>query len=301
MDTTALPFFIALSTVSEATPATFAGGMRYNSLNKYLQSKPTTSGTNAAGYMVATLVNQTGGNMSDFDVRYDLTAGAAAAVDDCAGLRFFISPNGSPNSWVAITGLDKNITTGPQSGNVLLSPPIANNQTFYLLWVDDNDDGDTDPAYTIDNLAIVFANQPPVVSTSPANQTVAEGSTVVMSVVASGATSYKWFKGATEVVNGTTCINGGDKVISGATTASLTIANAKPADSGVYHAQAFNGVGNALSANATLTVNPDTNCPVILYVYPGANNNQFILQFSKAMDDDCAGTGAISDPSSYQI
>ena len=92
--------------------------------------------------------------MSDFDVRYDLTAGAAAAVDDCAGLRVFISPNGSPNSWVAITGLDKNITTGPQSGNVLLAPPIANNQTFYLLWVDDNDDGDTDPAYTIDNLAI---------------------------------------------------------------------------------------------------------------------------------------------------
>lgn len=87
----------------------------------------------------------------------------------------------------------------------------------------------------------------PVITSQPQNQTVNQGGTATFSVSATGSgLSYQWKKGTT------TLTDGGN--ISGATSATLTINNAQPADAGSYTVTVSNGGGNTPSDPASLTV-----------------------------------------------
>jgi hypothetical protein len=83
---------------------------------------------------------------------------------------------------------------------------------------------------------------PPTITTQPASQSVAPGTSVQFSVAANGVgpLTYQWF------------FNGAPFV--GATTATLTFANARASDAGDYTVAVTNPVGTVTSTKATLTV-----------------------------------------------
>lgn len=91
----------------------------------------------------------------------------------------------------------------------------------------------------------------PAIATHPASQTKTVGNTVTFTVAATGnpAPTYHWRKGTTELVDGGR--------ISGAMSATLTIANLQAPDAGDYSVVVSNSVApDATSNPATLTVNP---------------------------------------------
>ena len=95
----------------------------------------------------------------------------------------------------------------------------------------------------------------PVITLDPVSQTVFAGTSLQLTVAAtgSGPLSYQWYK------------NGA--VLAGATNTTLSIASAALTDNGTYYAVVKNSVGSAASSNATLTViNP---APVISGFTPG--------------------------------
>jgi hypothetical protein len=98
-------------------------------------------------------------------------------------------------------------------------------------------------------LTVNPANTAPTITTQPQNQTVSVGGTATFTVVATGTPTptYQWAK------NGT--------AINGATSATLTIANAQTADAGNYTVTVTNSVGAVTSNQATLTVNAATPPP----------------------------------------
>jgi DNA/RNA endonuclease G (NUC1) len=106
------------------------------------------------------------------------------------------------------------------------------------------------PSATSTTAALTVNPAAPTISTQPAAQVVTAGSTATFTVVATGTTplTYSWRKGGVPLVNGT----GG---VSGATTATLTIAGTTTASSGNYDVVISNGVGSPVtSASASLTV-----------------------------------------------
>ncbi len=89
----------------------------------------------------------------------------------------------------------------------------------------------------------------PVISVHPASQTVVVGTTVVLSVTATGddLLGYQWRKGGVELADGGN--------VSGADTATLTLANAAVSDTGVYDVVVSDSSGSVVSRSAVVTVN----------------------------------------------
>jgi len=94
----------------------------------------------------------------------------------------------------------------------------------------------------IDNVKVEYFDLP-VITTQPANQTVAAGGTATFFVeTANTVTAYQWQK------NGTN--------IAGATTSALTLNNVQDSDVGSYGVTVSNGAGPVVSSTATLSVSP---------------------------------------------
>ena len=93
---------------------------------------------------------------------------------------------------------------------------------------------------------------PPAIQSPPATRTVAMGTNVDFTVAAVGAATllYQWQREVGGVF--TSLSNGGN--IAGTATATLTLTNAQPADSGSYRVVVTNGDGSATSAPASLAV-----------------------------------------------
>lgn len=81
----------------------------------------------------------------------------------------------------------------------------------------------------------------PVITTQPANIDYVNGQNFTLSVVATGATTYQWRKGGTNLSNGGT--------ISGATTATLTITGAVNGTAGTYDCVVGNGGGCSVTSD----------------------------------------------------
>lgn len=101
--------------------------------------------------------------------------------------------------------------------------------------------------------------QPPVITASPSSQTLAVGQTASLNVTATGSPplSYQWHK------TGAPLANGGN--VSGATTATLTLAPLTGADAGVYTVVVSNAAGAATSSPATLAVVAAPSLQLILH------------------------------------
>ena len=108
-----------------------------------------------------------------------------------------------------------------------------------------------------------------MITTQPADQSVAAGQTVSFSVVAAGSPplSYSWQR------DGLALTDGGN--ITGAATSTLTLQGASPADAASYSVIISNAAGLATSADAMLTVTGITSPGAILttlYSFTGGND-----------------------------
>jgi len=136
----------------------------------------------------------------------------------------------------------------------------------------------------------------PVFSAQPTNVIVTLGGTATFTAAASPANSYQWMFNSAPLTNG----NG----ISGATTATLTIANFKAAQTGVYSVVATNSAASPSDRNytssqtATATGESFNLYPVI--TINGINGSTYVSQYATSasgpytsFSTNTAGTGPI--------
>jgi hypothetical protein len=100
--------------------------------------------------------------------------------------------------------------------------------------------------------------QPPQIKTSPVssvrvtpNGTAVGSGSFSLSAVATGASSVAWWKNGVALANGTTASGG---TLSGVSTETLTVSNAKAADAGVYWLVAKNSWGSVASQRSEVVV-----------------------------------------------
>ena len=135
------------------------------------------------------------------------------------------------------------------------------------------------PAVT-SRAAKLTVTQTPVVLTDvsqPADQTVAEGATVRLTVAVTGTApiSYQWYKG--------------NDAINGANLPALDLAGVTQPDSGIYWVRVSNPFPSSVdSRHATLTVLKDTTPPALGSAAGGPD--QILLAFSETVDATSAGT-----------
>jgi hypothetical protein len=109
------------------------------------------------------------------------------------------------------------------------------------LWVDDNANGVTDPAYTLDDLT-VWLPAPPTITVQPRSRTVVRrvSTTFTVEATAAGPLSFQWrFEGTN---------------LPGATNGSLVLWNIQVAQAGRYDVQVSSGGRSVLTEPALLTV-----------------------------------------------
>jgi hypothetical protein len=296
---------LILASTPVMPPAPFGGQFQHNSTGHFLQSRPT---GNAILAMLATLQNDTGADQSAIVVSYDMGVSNAMA-GELPGYRVYFSVSGAAGSWVLIPEMSGIEVTANLSANLNLGNWPSGGQMF-LVWFDDNANGITDPGYVIDNLTIGLGSGPkvPVQITGQGtltNLTLAEHQSLTYSISATGnPIQYQWFHDGVPIDNGTNCVNGHDRIITGARSATLRISSVEPLDSGSYHCEVSNTLNSESSVAAALTVTPDTASPTILFAYPGGNANEVIVVFSEPMNDSCSdvlGVGALSDPSNWSL
>lgn len=125
---------------------------------------------------------------------------------------------------------------GTNSASITVASAQAGDAGNYTVTV-------TNPGGSVTSSAATLSvNLKPVITLQPASQAIADGSNVSFSVTATGAVSYQWRKGGTD--------------IAGATATTYTITGARAADAANYTVAVTNAAGTTLSAAATLTVNP---------------------------------------------
>jgi hypothetical protein len=131
----------------------------------------------------------------------------------------------------------------------------------------------------------------PTITTQPASQTNAVGSTVTFYIEGTAYSPYflQWQKDGTNLMNGTNLVSG--SIISGATNVTLTISNAQTNDDGNYSVILTNYGGSVTSSNAFLLV---TNVPPAITVQP---TNQMVGVGTNAI---LAVTATGTPPLSYQ-
>ncbi|MGZ4972444.1 MAG: beta strand repeat-containing protein [Limisphaerales bacterium] len=138
---------------------------------------------------------------------------------------------------------------GSQTKTLTIAGATANNAGSYTFVV-----GNSYGTATSSTEVLAVTGDPRII-TQPTDQTGPPNSTVVfgLSAVGTPTLTYQWLQNGNPVSNGTA---GSGMVISGATTASLTLAQIKLPDSGsVFSCNVGNGVANTVvSSNATLTV-----------------------------------------------
>ncbi len=144
-----------------------------------------------------------------------------------------------------VTALTDDANISGSVSNVLTLTALTTNEAGSYFVVVSNFLGRVTSSNTV---LSINANIAPVITASPASQTVAQNSQVIFTVTATGSNplTYQWLKNGAKLANSAT--------ISGATSASLTLANVQANSGGSYSVLVTNGYGSATSAVATLTV-----------------------------------------------
>lgn len=187
-------------------PGTFSGGMRWNNVLFALTSRPTTDGTNAAGMLLAKIQNDTGADASKLNIAYDFDVQSLSG-GALPGFYVYYSLSGEPDTWVAIPTLSGSEVPQRVFASVdLTGSPWLMGTTLYVLWVDDNANGITDPSYTIDNLVFdVPVERPVAITQQPQSQTVIELESVTFTVGWRGSPmpTFQWYANDAVIPNAT--------------------------------------------------------------------------------------------------
>jgi hypothetical protein len=161
--------------------------------------------------------------------------------------------NGAPYS---ISSPSANTTA--TASTLTVTAATAMNGTQFRCVVSNNAGSATSSAAT---LSVSAASIPPQIQTPPVGATLNSGSTVVLTVIASGSpTSYEWF--LNNVPLGNSAAGAPSDIISGATGPQLVITDATAASDGSYTVVAINSGGSSSpSTAAVLQVAPSSNNP----------------------------------------
>jgi pectate lyase len=158
--------------------------------------------------------------------------------------------------------------SGATSSSLMLTNVQASNAGSYTVTVTNSVGSATSNAAILTVNATTTA---PTITTQPASQTVAPGNSVTFNVAASGTAplTYQW------KFNGT--------AISGAMSASFTLASAQSANAGNYTVTVSNSVGSVTSAIAVLTVSSGT-----------GSNTKYNLTGFATQGSGCIGGGVVA-------
>ncbi|HEY2952400.1 MAG TPA: immunoglobulin domain-containing protein, partial [Verrucomicrobiae bacterium] len=136
---------------SPTVPPNLSAIAQWNSTAFYLQTRPT---GNSHTVLMATLQNNTGGNVANIAVSYDFgnpTSSPGSEDPGLNGLRAYYSLSGLSGSWTLIPEL-----TTATPGLLVAALAVGtwtNGTSLYVLWVDDNGAPGTDGSFTLDNVS----------------------------------------------------------------------------------------------------------------------------------------------------
>jgi hypothetical protein len=176
--------------------------------------------------------------------------------DRASSLRVYATPDGSAFTELAsaFVSVSNNVPASGTRSLIALPASLDGSPTARIRFYEYNATGGTTPTgsrakISIDNVAVTATGgtetQPSINSIVPANITTNVGSTVSFTVSASGGgLGYSWYKQAGPTSN----------LISGATTATLTLPNVGAADATNYFAVVSNSVGVGSSSPVSLAV-----------------------------------------------
>ena len=153
---------------------------------------------------------------------------------------------------LAVTNVTSAGVLNASSGSITGTPTTAGSYSISILaYEHTNASGDSFGPATIRFTIAGATNSAPTISTQPASQSVNAGTTVTLSVSATGTPTpaYQWR------------MNGAN--LSGATSATLTLNNVQASDGGDYSVVVSNSAGSVTSNVATLTVLTTVTGPVI--------------------------------------
>lgn len=227
----------------------------------------------------------------------DLPVGvsAARAVRDASGKIYLLGgrdgPVGSGSTRNEVLIYDP--STGAWASGPTMAVPrrdfaavLAGDEFIYVIG-GDNDSGGTN---TVERM---HPSDCPVFNLNPEDAAIWRGGTLGLTseVVGSAPIAIRWYRGDTELTDGPAAHG---SLVSGATTAALTITNAQSADSGAYTAVASNTCGTTASDPAVATVRVQVPLPThwtMTNLHPGyadssvANDVEDGVQVGKAIWD----------------
>ncbi|MDB6059244.1 MAG: Endoglucanase, partial [Verrucomicrobiales bacterium] len=154
----------------------------------------------------------------------------------------FLNPDGSTASHLWTTAFQQtNPNLWKLLGVIVLNPAVSQ-PTFHFTTTNTDFSSSTSRFYS-DAYRWTCLSKQPTISTQPRSQTVIEGGTAVFAIGALGADplTYQW------KLNGTN--------LSGATTDSYGVSNARAADAGSYAVMVSSAAGSVTTADAMLAVN----------------------------------------------
>ena len=212
-------------------------------------------------------VTASGAQNAAFKVTFSCT-GAPSTVKSWRVVNTTTFPAGLSVS--NLTGTTTTLGTAVTNGyivnglSVIISgtPTAAGNSTLTVTAYDTAGSTSTQNAKVTCNVTITGSATAPAFTTQPSSQTVTAGANVTFTAAASGTPTptYQWYQGTT--------------LLTGQTSATLTLNNVQPANAGTYSVKATNSVSTVSSNNATLTVNTApsfTTQPTSLSVNAGGN------------------------------
>ena len=234
----------AYTITANNTPTTFGAtglpaGLTVNTANGQISGTPSASGTfnvditatNAGGTGTQRLV------ITIVPARPGITSSLTAVGTVGQVFAYTITANSAPTTFGA-TGLPAGLTVNPASGQISGTPSASG--TFNVDISASNAGGTATQRLV---MTINTAPQPPTINTPPASVAVCPGSSVTLSVTASGSgtLSYQWSKGTTP--------------LPGETGRTLTIANVDATTIGSYSVVVANNVGPTPSSAAVVSLN----------------------------------------------
>jgi len=198
-----------------------------------IMTRPTGNGMTL---LMATLRNNSGSNLTQIAVSYNLTI-EANIVEELPAHNVYWSLTGAAGSWQKIAGLTG--VSGALSNTISLGG-WANGTSMYMLFADDNATNAPDSAVELDNFSVVVPF--PAITNQPVAQTVPPNNPATFSVGVTGFApfTYQWRKNSNN--------------ITGATGPTYTISSVQAGDAGFYSVIVSNQYGTATSLDALLTV-----------------------------------------------
>ncbi|PTY06178.1 hypothetical protein DB347_12055 [Opitutaceae bacterium EW11] len=244
-------------TTATATTGGISSGT-INTTNLYLHGNPTTAGAYTVTIQAFEKSGATGGTTAVFNYVINVSGPAATAPSITTQPQSATVTAGNPASFtVGASGTaplayqwkkDGTAISGATSATYSIASAATTDAGNYTVVVSNSAGSATSNAAT---LTVNAATTAPTITTQPQSATITTGGSASFSVVAAGTAplTYQWKKDGT--------------AISGATSATYSIASAATTDAGSYTVVVSNSAGSATSSAATLTVNAAATAPTI--------------------------------------